>query len=74
MQPASEIKVIGSWERLSLWVSEHQSFSRLIITLIGFIVVLLIMPSYLRSIFWNGIKTHKILTSLLLIFGILASP
>ena len=72
MQPASEFKVIGSWERLSLWVSEHQSFSRLIITLIGFIVVLLIMPSYLRIIFWNGIKTHKILTSLLLIFGILA--
>jgi membrane-associated phospholipid phosphatase len=72
MQPASEIKASSLWERLSLWVSEHQSIARLIITAIGLIVVLLVMPSYLRSIFWNGIKSHKILTSLLLIFGILA--
>ena len=56
-------------DRITLWVSGHQSIARLIITIIGLIVVLLVMPSYLRNIFWDGIKNHKILTSLLLIFG-----
>jgi membrane-associated phospholipid phosphatase len=72
MQPASDIKTSCPCDRITLWVSGHQSIARLIITIIGLIVVLLVMPSYLRNIFWDGIKNHKILTSLLLIFGILA--
>ena len=72
MQPASDIKTSCPCDRITLWVSGHQSIARLIITTIGLIVVLLVMPSYLRNIFWDGIQNHKILTSLLLIFGILA--
>lgn len=46
--------------------------ARLIIISIGLVLFVITLPAYMRFVFWYGLKSHKILASLLLIFNFLA--
>jgi membrane-associated phospholipid phosphatase len=65
-------KAVEAWGRISVWASLHRPLARLIYTSAGLAVFLAILPSYLRIFFWDGLKSNKILASLLLIFSLLA--
>jgi membrane-associated phospholipid phosphatase len=60
------------WNRLTLWVSKHGPVARLISLTIGLVLFVIFLPSYMRFVFWTGLQSHKILTSMLLVFCFLA--
>jgi membrane-associated phospholipid phosphatase len=71
MQSLPEGKVHSAWGRLTLWVSQHQPITRLMILTAGLIIFLAFLPSYMRIVFWNGLQSHKFLASMLLVFSLL---
>jgi membrane-associated phospholipid phosphatase len=72
MQRLCKIKVLETWDRITLWVSHHQSIDRLVILTTGLVVFLIILPVSMRIAFWDGLQSHKILAGLLLVFSLLA--
>ncbi len=62
----------GVWDQLSLWVKNHQPIAKLISLTICLVLFILLLPAYMRSVFWNGLQSHKTLTGMLLVFNFLA--
>jgi membrane-associated phospholipid phosphatase len=60
------------WTRSSLWFTDHQSVAKLTILSIGLVLFIVLLPAYMRFVFWYGLKSNKILASMLLIFNFLA--
>jgi membrane-associated phospholipid phosphatase len=72
MQRLPEVTVLGAWGRLTLWVSHHRPIARLVSITAGLVVFLAFLPPYIRIAFWDGLQSHKILASMLLVFSLLA--
>jgi len=70
-QSLPEGKVHQAWERLTLWVNQHQQITRLILLTIGLAIFLVFLPPYMRIVFWNGLQFHKLLAGMLLVFSLL---
>jgi membrane-associated phospholipid phosphatase len=72
MPRAPQATVRQGWDRLTLWVSQHQPVVRLVSLTAGLIVFLAFLPPYLRIVFWGGLQSHKILSGMLFVFSLLA--
>jgi len=65
-------KVLAVWGRLTLWVNLHQPIARLVFISAGMIVFLILLPASIKIFFWNGLQSHKVVASMLLVFILLA--
>jgi membrane-associated phospholipid phosphatase len=72
MQPLPDAEVQEAQGRLSNWASHHQSILRMIILAVGLFLFFVFLPAYMRVYFWEGLLSHKVLTSMLLFFNLLA--
>jgi membrane-associated phospholipid phosphatase len=72
MQSLTEMKVRVGWGRFTLWVSHHQPITRLVGLTFGLVVFLMVLPRAMRIIVWDGLFSHPILASMLLVFNLLA--
>jgi membrane-associated phospholipid phosphatase len=72
MQHSPEVKVLQTWGRLTLWVRHHQPITRLVGVTVGMIIFFAFLPPYMRIAFWDGLQSHKILASMLLVFSLVA--
>ena len=72
MENSPEIKFLGTRGRLILWINHHLRIFELVSLAAAAVIFLFIIPAHIRLFFWNGIKSHKVITSMLLIFSILA--
>jgi hypothetical protein len=71
-QHLHDAKTIKVWSQFSRWMSDHHPVIRLVILVSGLIFILIFIPPTIRITFWNGLKSHGILTSMLLVFSALA--
>jgi membrane-associated phospholipid phosphatase len=55
-----------------LWMKNHLPIAKLISLTIGLVLFISLLPAYMRSVFWSGLQSHKILASMLLVFNFLA--
>jgi len=67
-----EVGVLGVWSRIILWVNHHRPIVRLFSITASLVVILAVIPANTRIIFWDGLRSHKILASMLLVFSLLA--
>jgi membrane-associated phospholipid phosphatase len=72
MHHSPKVIVFEIWGRLTLWVSHHRPLARLIGLTGSTVVFLAFLPPYIRIVFWNGLQSHHILASMLLVFSLLA--
>jgi membrane-associated phospholipid phosphatase len=71
MQSLFKLKVLDVWSRISFWVGHHKMIARLVSLMAGLILFLVFLPPYMRVIFWDDFKAHKILAIMLLVFSLL---
>jgi membrane-associated phospholipid phosphatase len=64
-------KVLAAWSRFAEWVNQHQPIARLIFVSVGLLVFLALLPGYVRTLFWHGLQSHKVLAAMLLVFLLL---
>jgi membrane-associated phospholipid phosphatase len=62
----------GAGGRLIQFVSRNRPIAWLVALTTGLVVFIAILPRYVWILFWQGLQTHKTLTSLVLIFSLLA--
>jgi membrane-associated phospholipid phosphatase len=77
MQPLDEMHLpgdqhLGTWGRLTLWVSLNRPFAWLVGLTAGLVLFLAWLPSYVRMFFWHGLMAQPILASMTLGFSVLA--
>ena len=72
MQRSPEVKVPGIWGQFTLWVNDHRPIAQLVGLTAGLVVFLMLLPAYMRVVFWDGLQSHKILAGMLLVFSLLA--
>ena len=72
MKTPPEVKTLKTWEQVTIWVGLHQPLARLVGLTSGLVVFLVLLPPYIRMVFWYGLQSHKILAGMLLIFSLLA--
>lgn len=60
------------WFRFTDWLNAHQAIIRAIILIIGLVIFLLVLPSYVRLFFWRALIIHRSLAVLLILFALLA--
>jgi membrane-associated phospholipid phosphatase len=72
MRTLKKINFHDAWTKSSLWVEKHQPLAKLAILSIGLVLFIITLPAYMRFVFWYGLKSHKFLASMLLIFNFLA--
>jgi membrane-associated phospholipid phosphatase len=72
MPPDSAVKGPNAWVRFPLWVRQHPALSRLAGLSASLVIFLLLLPPYIRTFFWDGLRTHKILAGMLFVFSLLA--
>ena len=66
-----EVKFPNIWGRFVRWLNQHQRIARPIVLAIALFVYLLVVPASIRSVFWEGILSDPILTTMLLVFSAL---
>jgi membrane-associated phospholipid phosphatase len=71
MQNAAKEKIASVWNRFSLWASSRGYLVRLVSLTVGLLIILAFLPPNIRTIFWAGLQSHKILVSMLLIFNLI---
>jgi membrane-associated phospholipid phosphatase len=71
-EKSNNTKTHEVWSRFTVWVKLHQPLSRLIIITLVMIGFLLFLPAYIKTYFWHGLQSHRVLASMLLIFIMLA--
>jgi membrane-associated phospholipid phosphatase len=71
-KPPIQVKELVTGGRFTLWVRHHQRFSRLVGLTVGLLVFLEFMPSYLRIVLWDGLRSNTILMGMLLVFSLVA--
>jgi len=59
------------WSRFTNWANQHQPIVRLVIIAVVMIVFLLILPAYIKTYFWHGLQSHRVLAVMLSIFILL---
>jgi membrane-associated phospholipid phosphatase len=58
--------------RFANWVNLHQPIARLAIITVVMIAFLIFLPAYIKTYFWHGLQSHKVLAAMLLIFILLS--
>jgi membrane-associated phospholipid phosphatase len=64
--------VTGSWGRLTLAIKKYRPVAWLVFLTASLVVFLVWMPTQMRMIIWRGLTARGILSSMLLVFSILA--
>ncbi len=72
MQPTPEVQTLGTWGRITHWVSLHRPLARLVSVSASLVFFLAVLPAYMRVIFLVSLQSHKILASMLLMFSLLS--
>lgn len=73
MQPPNpEGRVRAVWGRLTFWIRHHQPFARLVSLSAGAVALLVFLPIAMQQAFWFTMQSNKILSGLLLVFGLVA--
>ena len=72
MLPSTKVKAFEGWGRFTLWISQHVPIVRLFGFAASLVAFLVFLPAYLRISFWDGLQSHKILASMLLVFSLLS--
>ena len=72
MQRSPKVKVLEAWGRFTLWVDHHTTIARLVSLTAGLFLFLAFLLPYMRIVFSDGLQSHKILASMLLVFSLLA--
>lgn len=67
-----EIKAHAAWDLIIIWGNQHPQISRLVSLSVALIVFLIFLPASTRVAFWEGLLSHRILASMLLVFSLLA--
>jgi membrane-associated phospholipid phosphatase len=65
-------KTLEAWSRFIVWVNLHQPIARMAIITVVMIGFLLFLPAYIKTYFWHGLQSHRVLTAMLLIFILLS--
>jgi len=60
------------WERFSVWLNQHRTAARLTLLTASLILFVVILPSGVRSFFWQSLQSNKILAGMLIVFSLLA--
>jgi membrane-associated phospholipid phosphatase len=60
------------WFREAKKIKDQPSFPRLFGLGFGLVLFILILPDWMRFIFWNGLLAHRFLAGLLIVFCVLA--
>ena len=72
MDPHNGNRVPGTWERLLLVLKVYRPVAWLVFLSASLVVFLAWMPSQMRLIIWHGLTARGILSSMLLVFSLLA--
>ncbi len=72
VEKSYKTKTLEAWSRFSTWVNLHQPISRLTIITVVMILFLIFLPAYIKTYFWHGLQSHRVLAMMLLIFIMLA--
>ncbi len=66
----AEDKIPDVWSRVILWVTHRQRIIRLVSLSAILVIFLVFLPGYLRIAFWDGLHSHPILASMLVVFSL----
>lgn len=72
MDQPPRIKIREKISKLNQWVLDNPPISRLMGISAGLLIVVLLLPAYIRIAFWYGLLANKILAGLLLVFCLIA--
>jgi membrane-associated phospholipid phosphatase len=72
VEKSDKTKTQAAWSRFTVWVNLHQPLARLAIITVVMIAFLIFLPAYVKSYFWRGLQSHRVLAMMLLIFIMLA--
>jgi membrane-associated phospholipid phosphatase len=68
---SDKTKLFTVRSRFTVWVKLHQPIARLIIITLLILGLLLFLPANIKSFFWNGLQSHRVLAGMLFIFILL---
>ena len=68
MQSSPESKVLGAWDRFTIWLSRLRPLTRLVSLTIALVIFLALLPDYILLFFWVSLRSHRLLASLLFNF------
>jgi hypothetical protein len=71
LEKSDKMKTPGAWNRFTVWVNLHEPIARLTIITVVMIVFLIFLPAYIRSYFWHGLQSHRVLAAMLMLFILL---
>jgi membrane-associated phospholipid phosphatase len=72
VEKSDKTKVLEVRSRFTNWVNLHQPVARLAIITVVMIAFLIFLPAYIKTYFWHGLQSHKVLAAMLLIFILLS--
>jgi membrane-associated phospholipid phosphatase len=72
VDPHNGNRVPGTWDRLILVIREYRPYAWLVFLIASLVLFLAWMPPQMRMIIWNGLTSRGILSSMLLVFSLLA--
>ncbi len=72
VEKSDKTKALEVRSRVANWVNLHQPIARLAIITVVMIVFLIFLPAYIKTYFWHGLQTHRVLAAMLLIFILLS--
>jgi membrane-associated phospholipid phosphatase len=72
MDPNNGNRVPGTWERLILVLRVYRPVAWLVFLTSSLVLFLVWMPSQVRMVIWHGLTARGILSSMLLVFSLLA--
>jgi membrane-associated phospholipid phosphatase len=68
----TEVKNLGTWERLILAIRKYRPVAWLVFLTASLVLFLAWMPSQMRMLIWHSLVARGILSSMLLVFSLLA--
>ena len=72
MSKSAQIKIPIKQNRFTLWVKAHRPIVRLAIISLSLLIIILFLPSHIRSYFWQSLVKQKVLAAMLIGFMILS--
>lgn len=72
MSKSAQIKILIKQSRFTQWVKVHHPIARLTIITLSLLIITLILPSHIRSYFWQSLVKQKVLAAMLIGFIILS--
>jgi len=72
MSKSAQLKIPIKQNRFTLWVKAHQPIFRLAIITLSLLIIVLVLPSHIRSYFWQSLVKQKVLAAMLIGFIVLS--